>query len=278
VAGYDPAAYTTRRLRATSHDGTQVPLSIVHHRDLPMDGNRPVLLNGYGAYGYSFDPEFDSRWPSLLDRGFVLAIAHVRGGSELGRDWYEKGRLLHKANTFHDFIACAEALIAQGYTRPGRIAATGGSAGGLLMGVITNWRPELWGAVVARVPFTNVITAMLMPDLPLTIIEWEQWGNPAIPTEFEAMAAYSPYDNLRDQEYPPLLVKAGMNDLQVPYSDPAKYVARLRHTRTGSAPILLRMNMGAGHSGSSGRYAKIDEDAEMLAFVVHHLDADQRLR
>ncbi len=271
VGDYDPALYETHRLMAPSHDGALVPVSLVKRHDLPLDGMRPVLLYGYGAYGISTEPSFDSRWVSLLDRGFVVALAHVRGGSELGRAWYEGGRLLNKPNTFHDFIACAEALIAKGYTQPGRIAAMGGSAGGLLMGVVANWRPELWGAVVARVPFTNVISAMLKPDLPLTVIEWEQWGDPAIPEQFDAMLAYSPYENIRPQRYPPLLVKAGINDLQVPYWDPAKYVARLRNTATGPAPILLRMHMGAGHSGSSDRYAKLEEDAEMLAFVIDHL-------
>jgi len=273
--GYDAQQYETHRLHATSHDGTQVPLSIVHRRDMPRDGDRPVFLYGYGAYGYSSDPDFDNRYISLLDRGFVVAITHVRGGNELGREWYEAGRLTHKANTFHDFIACAEALIAAGYTRPGRIAATGGSAGGLLVTVATNWRPELWGAVVARVPYTNVITAMRMPELPLTINEWEQWGNPEIPEQFDAMFAYSPYDNIRPQRYPPLLVTAGLNDLQVPYWDPAKYVAKLRNTETGDAPILLLTNMGAGHSGSSGRYAKMREDAELYAFILAMLGLDQ---
>lgn len=268
---YDPAQYETRRLMAPSHDGVRVPISLVQRRDTPRDGNRPVLLYGYGAYGYSTEPAFNSRWISLLERGFVVALAHVRGGSELGRAWYEGGRLLQKANTFHDFIACAEALIAEGYTQAGRIAAMGGSAGGLLMGVVTNWRPELWGAVVARVPFTNVISAMRKPELPLTVIEWEQWGDPAIPEQFNAMLAYSPYENIRPQRYPPLLVKSGLNDLQVPYWDPAKYVARLRNTPTGDAPILLRMHMGAGHSGASDRYAKLAEDAEMFAFVIDHL-------
>jgi oligopeptidase B len=273
VPGYDPARYESHRLAAHSHDGAQVPLSIVHRRDLPMDGERPVLLCGYGAYGYSYDVDFDSTLIPLLDRGFVVAIAHVRGGSELGRDWYESGRLLHKANTFHDFIACAEALVARGVTRPGRIAATGGSAGGLLMGVVTNWRPDLWGAVVADVPFMNVITSMLMPELPLTVIEWEQWGNPAIGAQFDAMLAYSPYENLCVQGYPPLFVKAGLNDLQVPYWDPAKYVARLRTLSTGEAPLILRTNMGAGHSGASGRYARLSELAEEYAFIVAMLDA-----
>jgi oligopeptidase B len=267
-SGYDPSQYTSERLAATAPDGAQVPISLVYRKGLRRDGGNPLLLEGYGSYGYSNDPRFDSRLLSLLDRGFAYAIAHIRGGSELGRAWYEQGRLMHKRNTFTDFIACAEHLIAEGYTAPKRLAIVGGSAGGLLMGAVTNMRPDLFGAVVAHVPFTNVITAMLMPELPLTVVEWEQWGNPADPEQFAYMLSYSPYENIVAKGYPPILVKAGLNDLQVPYWDPAKWVARLRAQKTDGNPLLLITNMAAGHSGASGRYDHLREEAQVYAFLI----------
>jgi oligopeptidase B len=272
-SGYDPSQYTSERLTATAPDGAQVPISLVYRKGLQRDGRSPLLLEGYGSYGYSNDPGFDARLLSLLDRGFAYAIAHIRGGSELGRAWYEQGRLMHKRNTFTDFIACAEHLIAEGYTTPERLAIMGGSAGGLLMGAVTNMRPELFGAVVALVPFTNVITAMLMPELPLTVIEYEQWGNPADAEQFAYMLSYSPYENVEAKAYPPILVKAGLNDLQVPYWDPAKWVARLRTHKTDGNPLLLITNMDAGHSGASGRYDHLREEARIYAFLIDTLQS-----
>jgi oligopeptidase B len=267
-SGYDAALYTSERLFATAPDGSQVPISVVYQKGLVKDGSHPLLLEGYGSYGYSYDPGFDTRRLSLLERGFVWAIAHVRGGSELGRAWYEKGRLMHKKNTFTDFIACAEHLVAQGYTSPDRMGIYGASAGGLLVSAVTNMRPELFKAVIARVPFTNVITAMLDRNLPLTVIEWEQWGNPENPEAFDYMLSYSPYENVASKEYPHILVKAGLNDLQVPYWDPAKWVAKLRAYKTDDHHLLLLTNMGAGHGGESGRYNHLREDAQMYAFLI----------
>ncbi|MCS6844627.1 MAG: S9 family peptidase [Caldilineales bacterium] len=277
-SGYDPTRYESRRLFATAPDGAQVPISLVFRKDdsaegITLDGSRPLLLYAYGAYGASTDPGFNSDRLSLLDRGFVFAIAHVRGGSEMGRRWYEQGRLMHKKNTFTDFIACAEHLIAQGYTSPRRLAIRGRSAGGLLMGAVTNLRPDLFRAVVAEVPFTNVITAMLMPELPLTVVEWEQWGHPDDPQAFDYMLSYSPYENVTAQAYPAILAKAGLNDLQVPYWDPAKWVAKLRAHKTDDLPLLLLTNMQSGHSGHSGRYDRLREEAEVYAFIVDAVGA-----
>jgi oligopeptidase B len=233
----------------------------------------PLLLEAYGSYGFSTDADFDPVRLSLLERGFIYAIAHVRGGSELGRDWYDQGRLMHKKNTFTDFIACAEHLIKQGYTKPELLTITGGSAGGLLVSAVLNLRPDLFRAAVAHVPFTNVITAMLMPDLPLTVIEYEQWGNPAEAQAFEYMLSYSPYENVEAKAYPAILVRAGLNDLQVPYWDPAKWVARLRALKTDGNPLLLLTNMAAGHSGSSGRFHHLKEDAQNYAFLLSQLES-----
>lgn len=267
-SGYDASLYVSERLHAPAPDGSLVPLSIVYRRGLIRDGSHPVVLYGYGSYGYSSDPSFDARRLSLVDRGFVYAIAHVRGGSELGRAWYEQGRLMHKKNSFTDLIACAEHLVAQGYTKPQRLAIYGGSAGGLLVSAAATMRPDLFCAVVAMVPFTNVITAMLMPDLPLTVVEWEQWGNPQDPQAFDYMLSYSPYDNVEAKAYPHLYVKAGLNDLQVPYWDPAKWVARLRAFKTDDHRLVLVTNMGAGHGGASGRYDHLREDAQVYAFLL----------
>ncbi len=267
-SGYDAGQFTSERLFAPAKDGSLVPISIVYRKGLVKDGSHPLLLEGYGSYGISHDPEFDARRLSLIERGFVYALAHVRGGSELGRAWYENGRLMHKKNTFTDFIACGEHLVAQGYTSSDRMAIYGASAGGLLVSAVTNMRPDLFAAVIARVPFTNVITAMLDRDLPLTVTEWEQWGNPDVPQEFDYMLSYSPYENVEPKAYPHILVKAGLNDLQVPYWDPAKYVAKLRTCKTDQHHLLLVTNMGAGHGGASGRYDHLREDAQMYAFVI----------
>ena len=267
-SGYDPGQYETRRLFAAAADGAQVPISIVHRKGLSLDGSHPLLIYGYGSYGYNSEPAFDSKRLSLLERGFVFAVAHIRGGSEMGRAWYENGRLLNKKNSFTDFIACTETLITQGYTRADRLAALGGSAGGLLVATVANMRPDLFKTVIAMVPFTNVITAMLDPGLPLTIIEYEQWGNPSDPLAFDYMLSYSPYENVAAQDYPHIYAKTGIHDLQVPYWDPAKWVARLRALKTGSNRVGLRIKKGAGHGGSSGRYDYLREYAEIYAFIL----------
>ncbi len=271
--GFDPSRYATRHLTARASDGAQVPIMLVHRRELALDGTHPMLLEGYGAYGRSIEPAFNERLLSLLDRGFVYAIAHVRGCSMLGRQWYEQGRLMHKKNTFTDFIACAEELIRLGYTSPERLAIQGGSAGGVLISAAINLRPDLFGAVVALMPFANVITTAMMPDLPLVANEYEEWGHPDDPAQFEYMLSYSPYDNIRAQPYPHVFARAAMNDLQVPYWDVAKWVARLRASQTNASRVLLLTNMAAGHSGASGRFESLREDAQAYAFLIEMLGA-----
>lgn len=273
-SGYDPSLYTSERLIATAPDGAHVPISLVYKKEYRQADGNALLLEGYGSYGFCNDPDFNSKRLSLLDRGFICAIAHVRGGSELGRDWYENGRLMQKKNTFTDFIACAEHLIAHQYTTPSHLAIFGASAGGLLVSAVLNMRPDLFRAAVALVPFTNVITAMLTPELPLTVIEYEQWGNPSDEQAFEYMLSYSPYENVRNIPYPAIFVRAGLNDLQVPYWDPAKWVAKLRAHKTDSNRLLLVTNMAAGHGGSSGRYNHLREDAQNYAFLVDELRAE----
>jgi oligopeptidase B len=270
-SGYDPALYESERIFATAPDGTQVPLSLVYRRGLARDGNNPTLLYGYGSYGYSMDPGFSASRLSLLERGFVFAIAHIRGGSELGRDWYEQGKLERKRNTFADFIAAAEHLIAAGYTSSRRLAIMGGSAGGLLMGAVVNQRPDLFQAVIAKVPFVDVINTMLDPTLPLTVIEYEQWGNPNEPAAFEYIKSYSPYDNLEAKDYPHILATAGLNDPRVSYWEPAKWVARLRTLKTDQNLLLLKTNTEAGHGGASGRYDYLKEIAFDYAFLLKTL-------
>ncbi len=274
-SGYDPSLYVSERLLATAPDGARVPISIIYRRGLLEKGPAPLMMEGYGSYGFNREPGFDQRRLCLLERGFVFAMTHIRGGSELGRSWYEQGRLMNKMNTFTDFIACAETLIAEGYTTPQQLAIQGGSAGGLLVTAVTNLRPDLLKVVVAMVPFTNVITAMLDPDLPLTVVEWEQWGNPADPAAFDYMLSYSPYENITAKEYPAMYVKAGLNDLQVPYWDPAKWVARLRANKTDHNPLVFAINMGAGHSGSSGRFDHLREDAQVYAFVLNSVPEEK---
>ena len=271
VHGYDPAPYRSARTHATAPDGARVPVSLVWKEPLVRDGTRPMYLLGYGSYGSSYEPSFSSTYLSLLDRGFVVAIAHVRGGEELGRPWYDDGKLLRKKNTFTDFIACAEELIRQGYTSPDRLAISGGSAGGLLMGAVTNMRPDLFAVVVADVPFVDVVNTMLDATLPLTVIEYDEWGNPADEPHGRYMLEYSPYDNVAAQAYPHMLVTAGFNDPRVQYWEPAKWVARLRATRTNDRRLLLKTNMGAGHAGASGRYDVLREVAFKYAFVLDTL-------
>ncbi|GIU87606.1 MAG: oligopeptidase B [Acidimicrobiia bacterium] len=267
LGGYDPADYVSERIWATAGDGTRVPISLVRRRDVPADGRAPGLLYGYGSYEHSVDAAFRSSRLSLLDRGFVFAIAHVRGGGELGREWYEAGRLGRKMNTFTDFLACAQHLVEHGYVHPGRLVARGGSAGGLLMGVVANLRPDLFAGIVAEVPFVDVITTMLDPSLPLTVTEWEEWGDPRDAEAYRWMRAYSPYDNVRTQPYPAMLVTTGLHDPRVQYWEPVKWVAKLRAHTTSGRPILCRVELDAGHGGPSGRYDAWREEATVLAFV-----------
>jgi oligopeptidase B len=269
--GYDRSEYVTERLWATAKDGVRVPMSVVYRRGLRQDGSNPTLLNGYGAYEISSDPMFDPVRLSLLDRGFVFAIAHVRGGGELGREWYEDGKFLHKTNTFGDFVACAERLVELGYTSPRRLAIRGRSAGGLLIGAVLNMRPDLFGCAVAQVPFVDALTTMLDDKLPLTVNEFEEWGNPAELDFYEYMKAYSPYDNVHQAEYPALLVTAGLNDPRVSYWEPAKWVAKLRALNAGEQPVLLKTEMGSGHMGPSGRYESWREEAFISAFVIEQI-------
>jgi oligopeptidase B len=267
VGGHDPDNYVSLQTFATAADGTQVPVSLVRRRDVP-DEPRPLLLLGYGSYGLSYNPKFNRNALSLLGRGITLAIAHVRGGQDVGRGWYEDGKLLQKQNTFTDFIACAEHLIALGETTPAQLAAMGGSAGGLLMGAVVNARPDLFRAIVARVPFVDVIRVMLDPSLPLTTGELVEWGDPRDPESLAYMSAYSPYENTRAQPYPWMLVTAGIGDDQVPYWQPAKWVARLRELNTGAQPILLHTNLQAGHGGHSGFSGAMWETALVYAFLL----------
>jgi oligopeptidase B len=267
-SGYDASRWRSERIWATAPDGVQVPISLVAPAGMQRDGRNPMLLVGYGSYGINYEPGFDYRLLSLLERGYGVAIAHVRGGSEMGRSWYDDGKLLNKKNTFNDFVACAQHLIAEGYTAPERLAIRGGSAGGLLMGAVLNTAPELFKAVISDVPFVDVINTMSDTSIPLTVMEFEQWGNPAQREYFDYMLSYSPYDNLQPGAYPHLLVTAGLNDPRVQYWEPAKYVAKLRTLKTDDTVLLLRTNMSAGHGGASGRYDFLREDALRYAFVI----------
>ena len=243
-----------------------------------MDGSNPALLNGYGAYEHSNDPMFDPARLSLLDRGFVFAIGHVRGGGEMGREWYEDGKFLRKRNTFGDFIACAQHLVGQGYTRADRLAIRGRSAGGLLIGAVLNERPDLFAVAVSQVPFVDALTTMLDDKLPLTVNEYEEWGNPKDPAYYAYIKSYSPYDNIRAAEYPAVLVTAGMNDPRVSFWEPAKWLAKLRATGRSRGPVLLKTQMGSGHMGPSGRYEAWKEEAFVMAFVISNLGLDARDR
>jgi oligopeptidase B len=271
--GYNREDYITDRLWATSADGVRVPLSLVYKRGLALNGANPTLLYGYGAYELPSDPMFDSARLSLLDRGFVYAIAHVRGGGEMGREWYEDGKFLTKTNTFEDFIACAVELIDRGYTSPRHLAIRGRSAGGLLIGAVLNERPDLFACAVAQVPFVDALTTMLDESIPLTVNEYEEWGDPNDPEFYDYMKSYSPYDNVRRVAYPAVLVTAGLNDPRVPYWEPAKWVAKLRSATLSSRPILLKTDLESGHSGPSGRYESWREEAFVSAFVVDQLAA-----
>ena len=269
LGGYDPDEYQTARLWATAPDGVKVPVSLVHRKGVVLDGSAPALLYGYGSYEHSVEPVFSSLRLSLLERGFVFAIAHVRGGGELGRRWYEDGKLLTKKNTFTDFVACAEHLVEHRYCSPDRLVIRGGSAGGLLVGATVNLRPDLFRGVVAEVPFVDVLTTICDETLPLTVLEWEEWGNPkADPDVYTYMKSYSPYDNVSPAPYPAMFVTAGLNDPRVSYWEPAKWVQRLRSHTSGDAPVLLKTELGAGHMGPSGRYDAWRDEALVYAFVL----------
>ena len=269
-SGYDASLYRTERLEITARDGTAIPVSVVMRRDREAGG--PLHLYGYGAYGIAIDPGFSIGRLSLVDRGFAYAIAHIRGGDDLGRAWYKAGKLERRTNTFNDFVDVAKGLVARGYTQAGRISISGGSAGGELMGAVINSDPALFGAVVAAVPFVDVLATMLDASLPLTPGEWPEWGNPIEDkAAFELIRSYSPYDNVRAQAYPPMLVTAGLNDPRVTYWEPAKWVARLRELKTDRNELLLKTNMGAGHGGKSGRFESLRETAEEYAFILWQL-------
>jgi oligopeptidase B len=268
-SGHDPNAYVTRRVFAPTADGETVPISILHRRGIKPDGSAPCLLYGYGAYGMSMPASFATGRLSLVDRGFVYAIAHIRGGSEKGWRWYREGKLAKKPNTFADFIAAGEFLLKQGYAAPGKIVAHGGSAGGMLMGAIANLRPDLFGGIIAEVPFVDVLNTMLDDTLPLTPPEWPEWGNPdADAHAFNTIRGYSPYDNVQAQNYPAILALAGLTDPRVTYWEPAKWIARLRELRTSAAPIVFRTNMEAGHGGAAGRFDRLKEVALGYAFAI----------
>lgn len=272
LGGYNPDDYQSERIYVSSHDGAQVPVSIVYKKGMKRDGGNPLVLYGYGSYGASMDAYFSSSRLSLLDRGFIWAIAHIRGGEEMGRMWYEDGKLLKKKNTFYDFIACGEYLIAEKYTSAEKMFAMGGSAGGLLVGAVMNMRPDLWKGVIAQVPFVDVVTTMLDESIPLTTGEYDEWGNPNQKEYYEYMLSYSPYDQVEAKDYPALLVTTGLHDSQVQYWEPAKWVAKLREMKTDSNTLLMRTNMDFGHGGASGRFERLREAALEYAFMMQELD------
>jgi oligopeptidase B len=275
VPAYDPSKYKSERLWATARDGTRIPVSIVYRKDFQKTGKHPMFLQGYGSYGYPYPVAFGSNLLPLLDRGFSAAIAHIRGGGDMGKPWHDAGRMFNKKNTFTDFIDAAEYLIANKYTSRENLVVQGGSAGGLLMGAITNMRPELFRIVVAKVPFVDVVNTMLDPSLPLTVGEYEEWGNPNKPDEYKYIRSYSPYDNLEKKAYPTILVKTSFNDSQVFYHEPSKYVARLRTLKTDSNPLVFKTNMAAGHGGSSGRYDYLKEIAFDYAFILSQMGVEK---
>ena len=268
LGGFDANNYVTERVWAKAADGVEVPVSLVYRKGFAKDGTAPMLQYGYGSYGLSMDPTFRSSVLSLLDRGFVFAIAHIRGGEEMGRAWYEDGKKLKKKNTFTDFIAVTETLVAQKYAAKDKVFMEGGSAGGLLMGAVVNMRPDLYRGVVAQVPFVDVVTTMLDESIPLTTNEFDEWGNPKQKPYYRYMLSYSPYDNVARQAYPALFVATGLYDSQVQYYEPAKWVAKLRATNTGTQPLIFKINMEAGHGGKSGRFQRLQETAEEYAFML----------
>jgi oligopeptidase B len=268
-SGHDPYHYVTRRLMAPSYDGELVPVSLLYHRDTRLDGSAPCLLYGYGSYGLAMPAAFNTNTLSLADRGFVYAIAHIRGGKDKGFSWYEDGKRQKKTNTFRDFIAVAEHLVAERYTAHDRIVAQGGSAGGMLMGAVVNMAPDHFGGIIAEVPFVDVLSTMLDETLPLTPPEWPEWGNPIVSeADYRTIAGYSPYDNIGSHAYPPILAAAGLTDPRVTYWEPAKWVARLRERKTDANPVLFKINMDAGHAGASGRFSRLEEIAYSYAFAL----------
>ena len=272
-SGYDASQYRTERLTIEARDGSMIPVSLVYKEGTKLDGSAPLHLYAYGAYGYAVPPSFSTTRLSLVDRGFVYAIAHIRGGDDLGRNWYLQGKLMQRTNTFNDFVDVATGLADKNYTAKGRISASGGSAGGELMGAIVNSNPDLWGAIVAHVPFVDVLNTMQDESLPLTPGEWPEWGNPITDKEaFEYIRSYSPYDQVSAQDYPPMLITGGLNDPRVTYWEPAKWAAKLRVTKTDDNILLLKTNMGAGHGGKSGRWNQIEETAEEFAFILWQMD------
>ncbi|HNB41641.1 MAG TPA: prolyl oligopeptidase family serine peptidase, partial [Anaerolineales bacterium] len=272
-SGFDKEKYVLERIHATSHDGTQVPMTIAYRNDMQKkDGTNPALMYGYGSYGATIDSYFDSNRFSLIDRGFVYAIAHIRGGYDMGRDWYEQGKMENKRNTFLDFIACGEHLIHEGYVAKDKLAIQGGSAGGLLVGACMTMRPDLFKAVIAKVPFMDVVTTMEDPSIPLTTQEYTQWGNPADKKFFEYMLSYSPYDNLRATDYPNLLITTGLNDPRVAFWEPAKFTAKLRELKTDDNLVVFYVNYDSGHAGASGRFDYIKEIALDYAFLMDRLN------
>jgi oligopeptidase B len=268
LGGYNAADYTTERLWAKADDGTEIPISIVYKKGFQKNGQQPLLLYGYGSYGASMDPSFSSARLSLLNRGFAYAIAHIRGGQEMGRQWYLDGKMFKKKNTFTDFINCAEYLVKNNYTTPQHLYANGGSAGGLLMGAVVNMRPDLWNGIVAAVPFVDVVTTMLDESIPLTTGEFDEWGNPKNSNSYFYMKSYSPYDNVERKNYPNMLVTTGLHDSQVQYFEPAKWVAKLREYKTDKNKLYLHTNMDAGHGGASGRFQRLKEVARDYAFFL----------
>ena len=278
VGGYDSSRFVSERIHARAADGTLIPISLVRRSDVGADGHAACLLHGYGAYGYPYPIAFSSGRLSLLERGMVVAIAHVRGGGELGKPWHDGGRMANKMNTFTDFVACAEHLIATGHASARRLAIEGGSAGGLLTGAVTNLRPDLFAAVISQVPFVDVLNSMADPSLPLTVGEYEEWGNPELPDQYAWIRAYCPYTNLRPGDYPTMLVRTSLNDSQVMFWEAAKYVARLRRLKQNDTPLLLVTNMGAGHGGASGRYDRLREVAQDYGFILTALGIEQTSR
>ena len=272
--GYDPSRYRTERIWATASDGSSIPISLVYARDLIPEESHPLYLYAYGAYGSSVEPRFSMYRLSLLERGFIYARAHIRGGGEMGRRWYLDGKLLNKMNTFTDFMASAEHLIDKGYTSADRLVISGASAGGLLMGAVLNMRPGLFAAAVAEVPFVDVLNTMLDPTIPLTVTEYEEWGNPQEKIFYDYMKRYSPYDNVTARDYPPLLITAGLNDARVQYWEPAKWTARLRAAKTDDHLLLLKTDMGSGHMGQTSRYDELREVAFEYAFILLVLGVD----
>jgi len=274
--GYDPGDYRVERLYATASDGVRIPVSIVYRKELAKNGKNPALLKGYGSYGYAYPVRFDRERISLLDRGVVFAQAHIRGGGEMGKKWHDDGRMLSKKNTFADFIAAAEMLVEERYTSPDLLAIEGGSAGGLLMGAVTNMRPDLFKVVLNYVPFVDVLNTMSDGDIPLTVGEFEEWGNPKIKEHYDYIKSYCPYTNIAAKDYPTILVETSYDDSQVMYWEPAKYVAKLRALKTDDNPLIFRINMAGGHGGSSGRYDRLREAAFEYAFLLWRLGVEPR--